>query len=207
MDADIPRGEKRAKCIFGNYVERYRDDDSGECAHPVSGGNEGAMRLGESQRDLAAPARMPGDRPIDAANRRGNDDNDTSKVGICYLDPTSRKPKGNTDDEERSIGILHGCNVTTGLDDRPEVGDCGFLPGFARSLQCIMKERGDTLSIRHPHWSDGARKVALGVFLMSQARRVGVVDLVHFLHLAVGGRSYSYDAAGFHIISAVVSEK
>ena len=90
---------------------------------------------------------MIGDRPINAGNHQGNDGSNTSKIRMYYLDPTARRPKEiDTEDDGRSIGILHGRKVTTGLDDRPEVGDCGFLPGFARPLQCIMKERGYTLS-------------------------------------------------------------
>ena len=50
-----------------------------------------------------------------------------------------------------------------------------------------MKERGDTLPIQHPQWGDGARKVALVMLLMSQARSIGVFDSAHLLHLAVGG--------------------
>ena len=69
------------------------------------------------------------------------------KGGWYYLDPTARQPRElDMEDGRRNNGISHGRKVTTGLDDRPEVEDCGPLPGFARSLQRIMRERGDTLS-------------------------------------------------------------
>ena len=77
--------------------------------------------------------------------------------------------------------------MTTGLGDRPEVGYFGFLLGFARSLQNIMKEMDGTISSHYSHWCEGARKVALCAHLMSHIRRIYVFDLVHFLHLAVGG--------------------
>ena len=56
------------------------------------------------------------------------------------------------------------------LGDRQEGGDCGPLTCFARILQSITKEMGDTISIQRAKWSDGARKGALGVYLMSQFR-------------------------------------
>ena len=81
------------------------------------------MDLGESPRDLSVCARMVGDRPISAGNHRGNDGSNTSKFGMYYLDPEARKSKElDTEDDWRNIGILHGRKVTTGLDDKPEVG-------------------------------------------------------------------------------------
>ena len=44
-----------------------------------------------------------------------------------------------------------------------------------------------TISSHYDHWCDGTRKVARGVHLMSQIGRIYAFDLVHFLHLAVGG--------------------
>ena len=168
------------------------------------------MKLGESPRDLAVCARMAGERSSNAGNHRGNVENNTSKFGMYYIDPAARKPKDlDTEDDWRNNGILHGRNVTTGLDDRPEVGDCGPLPGFARTLQCIMKERADSLSIQNPQRGDGARaksrtrrapyepgqeggRCRFGLFSTPRCR---------------GGRFYSSATAGFRIINAVVSEK
>ena len=50
-------------------------------------------------------------------------------------------------------------------------------------------------------------KVELGVYLMSQVRMLCVVDLVHFLHIDVGGRFYSSAMVVFRIIIAGVSAK
>ena len=109
-------------------------------------------------------------------------------AGELRLDPTAKKPSSlDTEDDWRTIGILHGCKITTGLDGRPEVTDCGSLPGFARSLRTTWRDREDAISTHRPQWGDGARKVALGIYLMSQARQINIVDMVHFLHLAVGG--------------------
>ena len=165
------------------------------------------MELGESSLDLAGCARVAGDKSRNAGQTWGDAAETTSMVGVL-----SRPHR------EKSKCVRYGrrlanyrdftwAQVAAGLDDRPEVGDCGFLPGFARSLQCIARGMEDTIPIHHPQRGDGARKVALCVYLMSQVGKINVVGSAHFLHLAVGGRSYSYDAAGFHIISAVVSVK
>ena len=118
----------------------------------------------------------------------GGSGENNAMAGEARLDPTARKPRSqDTEDDWRTIGILHGCKITTGLDGRPEVVDCGFLPGFARSLRTICDDREEAISTQFPQWGAGARKVALGVYLMSQTRQVNIVDMVHFLHIAVGG--------------------
>ena len=89
------------------------------------------------------------------------------------------------EDGWRMDGILHGRKSATGLGDRPKVEDSGFLPGFAQTLESITKEMGDTSPTQHARWGDGARTVALGVYLMSQVRML-YVDSVHLLNLDVG---------------------
>ena len=89
--------------------------------------------------------------------------------------------------DRRSNGILHGRMATTGLGGRPDVGDFGGLPGIAPSQRSIAMEMGSALSYHHANWIDGARKVALGVYLMNHVMRLCVVDFLRFLHLAVRG--------------------
>ena len=165
MGAGTARGEKRAMCISGNYVERYRGDDNGYCDHPWGEDNKADIDIEQPPRDPVERAHIFGERLRDAEDCHGNAGCNTTKVGTPYLYPTSRN-EIDAEGDRRSIGILHGCKVTTGLDDRPEVGGCGFLPCFAQQIQCLMKERQNTISIHHPYWCDGARKIALGVFLM-----------------------------------------
>ena len=66
-------------CIFGNYVERYRNDDGGNGEPHRFGGKEGEKQLGESPRDFADCARVAGDKSSNEGNHWGNADNTTSK--------------------------------------------------------------------------------------------------------------------------------
>ena len=142
MGAGIPHGGKRAKCIFGNYVERYRIDDAGNGAPPRLGVIGGARKLGESPRDLADCARMAGDRSSNAGNHRGNADNTTSNFGRYYLDPAAWKPEElDMEGDWRNIGILHRCKVATGLGSGRQTGSWGLrFPPRVRSNPSVRYE-------------------------------------------------------------------
>ena len=157
MEPGSTRREKRAMCIVGNYsMDRNCIDDGGCGERPRFGVAECSGQNGESPRGPGGRSRLGGDRPVVAGNpRRG----DTPMWGGYCLDHTAKKPNAiDMEDDRRSSGILHGRMVTTGVDDRPEVSDCGVLPGFGRSLQCIIKEREDNISAHHPQWGEVARK-------------------------------------------------
>ena len=76
--------------------------------------------------------------------------------------------------DHRSGRHARSCGLRFPTRDRPK--SPAYYEGMA-----------DTISIHHLQWGDGARKVALGVHLMSHVREINVVDLVHFLHHDVWG--------------------
>ena len=194
MGSISARGGKRAKCVLGNYEDKYLRADGARGVAPLHGSMEGSGALADPSPYQSCFARGP----------FGGAGDNTSMAGDVCLDPTAKRPRSqDTEDDWRTFGILHGRKITTGLDERPEVADCGFLPGFARGLRTICADREEAISTQFPQWGDGARKVALGVYLMSHVRQVNIVDMVHFLHLAVGGsllfvrdRSVSYYKRG-----------
>ena len=57
MDSIIARGGKRAKCILGNYVDRYPRDDGARGGPPLHGSMEGAGVRAEPSPYLAGYAR------------------------------------------------------------------------------------------------------------------------------------------------------
>ena len=186
MGADILRGTKRMRRLLSNYVVRRRADEGGSGDAPLFDGKEDAAKPGESPRALLDVIRLAGDKASNAGGPWRNAENNTPQSGGRYLDHTPRRPKAlDMEDDWRSNGILHGRKVAPGLDDRPEVGNSGRRRGFARRLQSITQEMNDTLSSQHARWGDGARTVALGVYLMSQVRML-YVDSVHLLNLDVG---------------------
>ena len=210
MGPDSSNGTTMAGGLYGNYVGRYRADEGG------SGGvrNSEVKRYRRNLESRRAPSWISRDyQEIEQATREGRggiSDRTTPRFGGLFVDPIARRLKeSGMGDDRRSNGILNGRNFATGLEDREEVPDIGLLPGFARKLQIITKAMGDTISSQHDNWGDGARKAAPGVYLMSQVRRPGVVDLVQFLRLdvvvVVGGRFYSSAMAVCRIINAVVS--
>ena len=171
--------------LSGNYVYRYRTDEGGNGEAPRIESNKESGPHGDSPRALLDCMRLAGDKDSNAGGPRSIAR--TPKSPGSFGEPIARDLKeSDTDDDRRSSGIAHGRKVAAGLGDSPEVADYGFLHGFARSLKSIAKELKDTLSSLHTNWSDGARKVAPGVYLTRQVRCLEVVDLVHFLHIDVG---------------------
>ena len=79
--------------------------------------------------------------------------------------------------------ILHGCAGGSRLGDMPEIEAFGFLLNFQCAILRISTEREDKLACPHADLGDGARKVALGIYLTSRAAGV---DVVHFLYLQLG---------------------
>ena len=66
--------------------------------------------------------RLAVDKANNADRQWGFAERSTPMFGGRYVDPTSRRPKeSDMEDCWRSNGILHGRNVTTGLDERPDV--------------------------------------------------------------------------------------
>ena len=173
--------------LLGIYVERYRDGEVGNRDSPIFDGKKEATKRGDYPLALVDCMRLEGDMASNAGGPWEIPDKTSPKYGVRYVGPTARRPEeSDMEGGRRSNGILHGRMVAAGLDDRPEVGGFGFLPGLARSLQIITKARRDTISIQHSNWNDGARKIPPVVYLMSQARRLYFGDLVHVLHFAVG---------------------
>ena len=65
--------------------------------------------------------------------------------------------------------------------------------GVGRALTTLARAPKDTVARRtalarrlYPGWCDSARRIALGVLLLNGSRGADILDIVHFMYLAVG---------------------